>query len=217
MLGKSYDKEDLEDVMENLGCMLACSDFVGMTPSEVWDLFLNSYIPDKIELGDPRYVVGMSGSEYLLLILEDNLELFEGLREKLRSNMIDNDRCLWAGYAMARLQYETTMPFRELNKYIPIDYVLSIFNPLHEADLSKFVDIANERIYRLKGNSLKNMRKRCGYTQKDLARVADVDIRNIQMYEQRKNDINKASVDILDRLSKALHCSIYDLLERTIM
>lgn len=38
-------------------------------------------------------------------------------------------------------------------------------------------------------------------------------IRSIQMYEQRNNDINKAQVDILFRLSKTLGCKIEDLLE----
>ena len=33
------------------------------------------------------------------------------------------------------------------------------------------------------------------------------------MYEQRNNDINKAQVDILLKLSKTLGCNIEDLLE----
>ena len=218
MLGKPYDIRDLEIVMENLGTMLEAAQLIDEDASFAWNLFINSKLSERIECGDPKYTLGMSGGEYLLFLLEDNKPIYDKLLSKIRNNeAIHNDVYLWAGYALAQLQYETTMSFKDINKYIPLDYVLTVFNPLHEADLSKFVDIANERIYRLKGNNLRNMRKRCGYTQQDLALMSNVDIRNIQMYEQRRNDINKASVDILDRLANALHCSIYDLLERTIM
>ena len=50
-------------------------------------------------------------------------------------------------------------------------------------------------------------------SQKQLAEKAEVSIRNIQMYEQRQNDINKAQADILFRLSKTLGCNIEDLFE----
>ena len=33
------------------------------------------------------------------------------------------------------------------------------------------------------------------------------------MYEQRRNDINKAQADTLLKLSKTLHCKIEDLFE----
>ena len=61
--------------------------------------------------------------------------------------------------------------------------------------------------------NLKKIRISAGFSQKQLSINADVSIRNIQMYEQRQNNINKAQADILFRLSKALGCRIEDLLE----
>mgnify|MGYP003298267201 CR=1 FL=1 len=64
-----------------------------------------------------------------------------------------------------------------------------------------------------KESNLKIIRTAAGLSQSELSKKADVSIRNIQMYEQRRNDINKAQVDILLRLSKCLGCNINDLLD----
>ena len=41
-----------------------------------------------------------------------------------------------------------------------------------------------------------------------------VSLRSIQMYEQRNKNINKASVETIYRLAKALGCEIEDLIEK---
>ena len=62
--------------------------------------------------------------------------------------------------------------------------------------------------------NLKRIRVVYGCTQSELAEKADVSLRSIQMYEQRNKDINKASVDTVYRLAKALGCTTEDLMER---
>jgi transcriptional regulator with XRE-family HTH domain len=54
----------------------------------------------------------------------------------------------------------------------------------------------------------------CGYTQAQLAELSQVSLRSIQMYEQRKKNINKASAKTLYLLSKALSCKMEDLIEK---
>ena len=61
--------------------------------------------------------------------------------------------------------------------------------------------------------NLKRIRMAKGYSQKQLAELAGVSLRSIQMYEQRQKDINKAQSDSLFRLAKALDCTMEDLLE----
>ena len=61
--------------------------------------------------------------------------------------------------------------------------------------------------------NLKRIRIAAGLSQSQLATKSLVSIRNIQMYEQRQNNINKAQGDILLRLSKTLGCKIEDLFE----
>ncbi len=61
--------------------------------------------------------------------------------------------------------------------------------------------------------NLKRIRTDYGCTQKELAEMSGVNLRSIQMYEQRNKDINKAQSDSLYRLAKALGCAMEDLLE----
>ena len=87
---------------------------------------------------------------------------------------------------------------------------------LHEADISKFVNNANEIIERNRSinvSNLKRIRKARGFTQQQLSETSGVKIRMIQLYEQRQNDINKAQTNVTLSLAKALGCSIEDLLE----
>ena len=61
--------------------------------------------------------------------------------------------------------------------------------------------------------NLKRIRMAKGYSQKQLAELSGVSLRSIQMYEQRRKDINKAQSDSLFHLAKALGCTMEDLLE----
>ena len=60
---------------------------------------------------------------------------------------------------------------------------------------------------------LKDIRNSKNLTQVQLAIKSGVNIRSIRAYEQGKKNINKAAGIILYKLSKALDCTIEDLLE----
>ena len=92
--------------------------------------------------------------------------------------------------------------------------VLRLYPTLHEADETKFFDVA-ERFFKKNNRqtNLQRIRKAMSLSQSQLAQKADVNLRSIQMYEQRRNDINKAQVDVLYRLSRVLGCEIEDLME----
>ena len=86
---------------------------------------------------------------------------------------------------------------------------------LHEADISKFVDIFDEKMREhFKDTNLKRIRTSYGCTQAELAKRSGVSLRSIQMYEQRNKDINKASAETLYRISKVLGCTMEALLEK---
>ena len=90
-----------------------------------------------------------------------------------------------------------------------------MYSPLHEADITKFVDIAEEKMQAFfHETNLKRFRTAYGCTQAELAKRSDVTLRSIQMYEQRNKNINKASAESLYRISKVLGCSVENLLER---
>lgn len=60
-------------------------------------------------------------------------------------------------------------------------------------------------------------RRKMSFFQKTEVEFSGVNLRNIQMYEQRGNDIDKAQAQILYKLSRVLGCSIEDLLENPMM
>ena len=90
-----------------------------------------------------------------------------------------------------------------------------MYYTLHEADISKFADIADARIReRFAETNLKRIRTAYGCSQAELAKRSGVGLRSIQLYEQRQKDINKASAESLYKISRVLGCAMEDLLER---
>lgn len=60
---------------------------------------------------------------------------------------------------------------------------------------------------------LTEIRKKRGLTQAELAEASNVSYRTIQEYEQRRSDLNKASVMTVYQIAKALNCTVEDLIE----
>ena len=88
-----------------------------------------------------------------------------------------------------------------------------MYNPYHEADITKFVDEIDRRIENTEhGTQLARLRTYAGMTQKLLAQRSGVSVRMIEQYEQSKKDINRASADTVYRLAKALHCRMEELI-----
>ena len=90
-----------------------------------------------------------------------------------------------------------------------------MYYTLHEADITKFVDLVDARIKEVfSETNLKRIRTSYGCTQLELSKKSGVSLRSIQMYEQRNKDINKASVETVYRLAKVLGCEIEELIEK---
>lgn len=86
---------------------------------------------------------------------------------------------------------------------------------LHEADVSKFVESAENimmRTQKEKPSPLQTIRKARGFTQQELSEASGVSLRMIQLYEQKQNDISKAQVNVVVSLARALGCSVEDLI-----
>ena len=92
--------------------------------------------------------------------------------------------------------------------------LLNGYTVLHEADLSKTVDVAREwlREGAVKVNPLKRQRTLAGLTQKELASLSGVPLRVIRSYEQGQRSLENAGAESILRLSRVLSCQIEDLL-----
>ena len=89
-----------------------------------------------------------------------------------------------------------------------------MYNVYHEMDITHFVDTMNElwdQYY--KETNLKRIRKISGLSQKELAELSGVPLRQIQLFEQRQRDINHTRAIDVVKMSRVLCCKVEDLLQ----
>lgn len=61
--------------------------------------------------------------------------------------------------------------------------------------------------------NLQRIRKERGLSQSQLSRLADINVQNIQFYESGQRDINKAQVNNVYKLSRALNVKMEDIIQ----
>lgn len=115
---------------------------------------------------------------------------------------------------LAYYQWKTGRTFADIRESIPMTELLKLYPVLHEASEEKCVDTMDRLTERRSGVSrLQHQRKRCGYSQKELAERSGVNLRTLQQYELKAKDINKASVRTVRSLANVLGCRVEALLE----
>ena len=185
-------------------CHISGDDFI--------KLFLVCSISKKIEEGDVNYILGKSGIDIVLEIIK---ETTGKVIEAKSIESINRSKEYWIGWAIGYYQWYSDRKFFEIFQAVSFNDLENMYYTLHEADISKFVEIINQRIKDVfPETKLKHFRLISGCSQLELSKKSGVSLRSIQMYEQRNKDINKASVETLYRLSKVFGCSIEDLMEK---
>ena len=187
-------------------CSITGSDFV--------KLFIASSVSKRMENGEPAYLAGKSGIEIVVEIIA------ETKGQELHVKPIENfgrSKEYWIGWAVAYYQWYSARKYRDIFKVVSFEDLQQMYYTLHEADISKFVDILDGHMKEyFSETNLKRLRTFYGFTQSELAERSGVSLRSIQMYEQRNKNINKASADVLYKLSKALGCAMEDLIEKSL-
>ena len=185
-------------------CHIPGSDFI--------KLFTASSVSRRMENGEPAYLAGKSGIEIAADVV---LETTGKQLETDPQGRFGRSREYWIGWAVCYYQWFSARSYSDIFKVLSYEDLQNMYYTLHEADITKFVDIADEKIREhFKDTNLKRIRSSYGCTQAELAKRSGVTLRSIQMYEQRNKDINKASADALYRISRVLGCSMESLLEK---
>lgn len=210
----AYAEEYLNDAMDNLGeafdyavnaCLLDIDEFM--------DLFIASGYSDSFGKGNPKYVSGLSGTELVMEIIKKS-----GKQMSFPEQQTEYDCSpeYWCGWILAYYQWMTSRSFKDIRNNLSMPEIRKLYGTLHEAAEEKFVDTVNA-IIRKKGapSKLQQQRKRCGYSQKELAERAGVNLRTLQQYELKTKDISKASVRTVLALANVLGCRAEDLLEHS--
>lgn len=168
--------------------------------------FVASGISDMFGLGNPNVITGKSGVE----LYHDIKNVFCIQTSSIQYISINRTPEFWFGYYLAYAQWYINRSFRDISFSILPSEMLSMYSLYHEIDPKNFAEFIEQKVINSNHN-LKAIRTRNGYGQTELANLSGVEIRNIQSFEQCKNNIAKAQFDTLNSLSLRLNCSISDL------
>ncbi len=200
----AYDKTYLEDAMENLGAM---ADYgvnrLGLSEPELWSRFLSSGAADRFGAGAPDIVAGHSGIELACMVMQKS-----GNDVGSCDGMVSiSSPQYWAGWTLAYYQWARGYSFQEMSDAgLNLEQVTAMYFPLHEADISVFVEIADRQYQQWSATSwLKKSRKLNGMTQAELSEKSGVPIRLIRAYEQGTIDPQRAEYRTIRHLQRALH------------
>ena len=207
----AYKEHFLDDAMETLGSAVEYAVLsLNMDGQSFLDLFLTSGIAARFGLGDAMYISGMSGIELARKILTVRGKSVPPYTENLIFHYSPE---YWVGWILAYYQWYSGKSFAQILPKLPYQSLRNLYDVLHEADPSKAVSVFDELLTVQTETNLARYRKACGLSQSQLAKVSGLSLRSIQLYEQRKNDINNAQYNRLQALAKALGCGIENLLE----
>ena len=213
MMIRAYRETYLNKVQSALGDAFDYAiNTCGIPGEDFIKFFITSSVSKRIENGEPAFLAGKSGIEIAVDVV------LESTGRQLNHEPQDHfgrTREYWIGWAVCYYQWFSARSFNDIFKVLSFEDLQSMYYTLHEADISKFVEIADERIREhFKDTHLKRIRTSYGCTQAELAKRSGVSLRSVQMYEQRNKNINKASAETLYRISKVLGCTIEALLEK---
>ena len=210
----AYDELYLSNAQNILG---HAADFAIMTLEVEPNLFGKALAvtesAKQFAAGNPRYVAGMNGCELARAMLDEAQISYP---DAVDAMYLDKSPEFWAGWALAYDQWYTGYSFMEILSVVSFDQIIQMYPLYHEMDISHFTEQIDAQMKQASSSTkLRQRRDACGMSQSDLARDAGVPLRQIQLFEQGQRDINKTSAATLFRLSKALHCRMEDLLERS--
>ncbi len=209
---RAYNELYMESARNNLGNMF---DFaivtLGIDISVFEAMFKISSVSKHLASGNPAYVCGRNGCELARMILDESGMTYTDKNDVM---YIDKSPEYWSGWALAFYQWYRAVKYSEILSAVKIKDITNMYAIYHEMDIMKFVDEIDRRIAKsLPRTNLRTHRERCNLSQSKLADLSGVSLRQIQLFEQRQRDINKTQAITLLALSKALHCSMEDLME----
>ncbi len=172
-------------------------------------LFAVSDVSKQFAAGNPAYVAGRNGCEIARLVLEETGYVYEDAEDVMYP---DRSPEFWAGWATAFYQWYCGCSFYDIISFRSFGEIRDMYEPFHEMDVMQFVERMTE-LSSATVTRLRLYRDRLSCSQSELSRGSGVALRQIQLFEQKQRDINKASADTLYKLSRTLNCRMEDLLE----
>jgi DNA-binding transcriptional regulator YiaG len=209
---RAYSDAYLNEAKRHLGI---ATDYLvnvcGFAADRVGFIYSNSPTAELFARGDPCIVAGMSG-------IELGQRLFGEIRagEDAPSPRRTDGRSpeYWSGWVLAHFQWYWCKSFKWIFARTTMSGIIAKYHVYHEMDVSRFLEDFMRELESVETEpNLRRIRRAKGLSQAELARASGVNVRNIQLYEQRVQDVNKASASALAALARSLSCHIEDLME----
>lgn len=209
---RAYSEVYLNEAKRHLG---TATDYLvnvcGFSADSVGRIYAWSQTIERFGRGDPGIVAGMSGIELGQRIF---LETRAGEDAPPPVRAAGKSPQYWTGWALAHFQWHWCKTFRWIFARTSLSAVVAKYRVYHEMDVSRFLEDFMRELAEVEVEpNLRRLRRAAQLSQSGLARASGVNVRNIQLYEQGVQDINKASASTLAAIARALSCSIEDLME----
>lgn len=176
------------------------------------ELFAQSDLSKQFERGNPSIISGKSGEEIVRSLL---IDFYKNKKIPKKTFVCERTPEYWAGWALAQYQWVSCKKFKDIFERISLSEIISMYSVFHEMDITNFYESIDKKFDEsISDTKLKKIRENSRISQQELAAKSGVNIRSIQLYEQKVNDIDKAQAQTLYKLSRVLGCDIEDLLEK---
>ena len=141
----TYDEMYLSDVQKNLGFFfqLLLHNMV-LSPKNAQEAFLNSIIPQQIEIANPDFLCGKSGYELAMIALPQ-MDLSKVIEEAVQEPFYPHAE-YWTVFVLAFCQWKNNIPFSTILEHYSIEKFLQSYRLLHEADITKAEQIIMEKV-----------------------------------------------------------------------
>lgn len=164
--------------------------------------FAKSEVAYAIEYGDLDYLMSEE--------IEDDIASLICNELSMKDCKDINSREYWVGYILVFIQRAVRRSFKEIFALYLCSRLLKDYDTYGDMDPIEMVKKIKQ--YISMGNKLKQFREKKKMTQQELSNTSNVTVKNIKAYEDGTVDISKAQGDTLFRLSRALGCTIEELL-----
>ena len=176
---------------------------------EFFNLLNYTHLSDRIYNLDIIYIYGKSSIEIVNEICSANDIIIKRID---KNKFLKSDKHYWLGLVIASYCYGKRISFKEISKRIKPSQILKIYNTMHEAPHIKVIEEI-DKILDSQESVLKSIRQLKNISQNELSILSGVSLRSIQMYEQKKKNISKASFEIVKRLANSLSVNPEELYE----
>lgn len=201
----AYEEKFITPIAEILGEIFqkaAC--IKGFEINKFAQEFAKSGIAHAIEYGNVEYLMSEKIGEDITNLICSEYEF--DIEDVNKSNVQE----YWIGYILVYIQRAVRRSFKEIFALYSCSRLLNdydVYNAMNPLEIVKKI-----KQYISVGNKLKQFRERGKMNQLELSNKSNVTVKNIKAYEDGTVDISKAQGDTLFRLSRALGCTIEELL-----